>query len=182
MRFPPRGTPLVPGTFVLPDPVEEEGRLVFREPLRDTLVPLGAVAAADLALCAGVAATTGLVQFLLLAGAAVLSFLVVALLVSLARRPEVVLDRGGGRVRIRRPEHVPVEIPTPDLRAVTLEPVAGTSGSAPAAGLETVDGQWLPLHVGWAARRGGDAALVRSRGEAVSAYLGLPLVERAGFP
>ena len=40
MRFPPRGTPLLRGTFVLPDPVEEEGRLVFREPLRDTLLPL----------------------------------------------------------------------------------------------------------------------------------------------
>jgi hypothetical protein len=67
-----------------------------------------------------------------------------------------------------------------DVRAVTLEPVSGAGLTAPAAGLEMLDGQWLPLHVGWAPARGGDAAVVRARGEAVARWLGLPLEERAG--
>ncbi len=179
MRFPPRGTPLLRGTFVLPDPVEEGGRLVFREPLGDTLLPLGAIGAVDLSLCVGVAFTDGLLRTLFLCAAALASFLVVALLLSLLRRPEVVLDRAGGRVRIRRPEHDPLDLPVAAIRAVTLEPVPDGSRTAPAAGLEIDGGEWLPLHVGWAERRGGDAARVRSRGEAVAGYLGLPLEERA---
>jgi hypothetical protein len=182
MRLPPRGTPLLPGTFVLPDPVEEGGRLVFREPLRDTLVPLAAVAALDLAACVGVAVAASWIQVVFLAVAAGLSFLVAALLSSLFRRPEVVLDRAAGSVRLRRPEHGPMEIPLADLRAVTLEPVSGGGLEAPAAGLETRDGGWLPLHVGWAPARGGDAARVRVRGEAVARWLGLPLEERGGPP
>jgi hypothetical protein len=182
MRFPPRGTPLLRGTFVLPDPVAEGGRLVFREPLRDTLLPLGVLGSVDLALCAGIAFTDGLPRYLLLCAAAVASFLVAALLLSLLRRPEVVLDREQGRVRIRRPEHGPLDLPVRDLRAVTLEPVPDGSATAPAAGLETVEGEWLPLHVGWAERRGGGAARVRERGEAVASFLSLPLEERAGAP
>ena len=64
------------------------------------------------------------------------------------------------------------------LRAVTLEPVTGGGIEAPAAGLETRGGEWLPLHVGWAPARGGDAGRVRERGESVARYLGLPLEER----
>jgi len=182
MRIPPRGTPLLRGTFVLPDPVEEGGRLVFREPIRDTLVPAVVLAALDFALCTGVALTDGLPRYVLLCGAALLSFLVVALLLSLARRPEVVLDRAARRVRIRRPEHGPLDLDLGEIRAVTLEPVPDGSATAPAAGLETRAGEWLPLHVGWAERRGGDAARVRSRGEAVAGFLGLPLEERAVSP
>jgi hypothetical protein len=178
MRFPPRGTPLVPGTFVLPEPVEEGGRLVFREPLRDTLLPLGAVGLLDLAFCLGAAAAGGVARLVLLILAAGASFLVVALLASLLRRPEVVLDRGAGRVRMRRPEHAAVEIPVADLRAVTLESVAGPGLRAPAAGLETRDGQWIPLHVAWAPARGGDAGRARARAEAVARFLGLPVEER----
>jgi len=180
MRFPPRGTPLLPGTFVLPDPVEEGGRLVFREPLRDTLVPLGAVGALDLALCVGVASAEGWVQGVLLVLAAGASFLVAALGASLLRRPEVVIDRGGGVLRMRRPEHGPVEIPVDSIRAVTLEPVGGPGRSdAPAACIETRDGAWIPLHVAWAPARGGDAARARARAEAVSRFLGVPLEDRS---
>ncbi len=182
MRLPPRGTPLLPGTFVLPDPVEEDGRLVFREPLRDTLIPLAATGALDLAACVGVALSSSWAQLAFLVLAAGLSFLVAALLASLLRRPEVVLDRAAGQVRLRRPEHGPMEIPVADLRAVTLEPVRGGGMEAPAAGLETRDGAWLPLHVGWAPARGGDAARVRVRGEAVARWLGLPLEERGSAP
>jgi hypothetical protein len=179
MILPPRGTPLLPGTFVLPDPVEEGERLVFREPLRDTLVPLGAVGGIDLAACVGVACAEGWVRIAFLAAAAGLSFLCVALLVSLFRRPEVVLDRAAGVVRVRRPEIGPLEIPVAELRAVTLEPVRGAGLEAPAAGLEAREGGWLPLHVGWAPARGGDAARVRSLGAAAARWLGLPLEERA---
>jgi len=178
MRFPPRGTPLLPGTFVLPDPVEEGERLVFREPLRDTLVPLGAVGAIDLALCVGVATASGWVQAVLLVLASGASFLVVALAASLLRRPEVVLDRGRGTLRMRRPEHAPVEIPVAEIRAVTLETVEGPGHSAPAAGIETRDGQWIPLHVAWAPARGGDAARARARAESVARFLGLAVEVR----
>ena len=180
MRFPPRGSPLLPGTFTLPEPVEEGGALVFREPLRDTLVPFFAVAALGLASCVGVACTESYVQVILLVAAAGFCFLGVALLSSLFRRPEVVLDRAGGVVRLRRPEHGFLSIPVADVRAVTLESVSGAGINALAAGLEMNDGQWLPLHVGWAPARGGDAAVVRARGEAVARWLGLPLEERAG--
>jgi hypothetical protein len=180
MRFPPRGTPLLPGTFVLPEPFEEDGRLVFREPLRDTLIPLGAIGALDLAFCVGVASTEGWVQGALLVMAAGASFLVAALASSLLRRPEVVLDRAGGSVRLRRPEHGPVEIPVGSIRAVTLETVDGPgSPAAPAACLETTDGSWIPLHVAWAPARGGDAARARSRAESVARFLGLPLEDRS---
>ena len=174
MRLPPRGTELLPGTFVLPEPAEE------REPLRDTLVPLAAVGALDLAACAGVAFADSWIRAAFLLAAAPLSFLVAALAASLFRRPEVVLDRAAGTVRLRRPELAPMEIPLADLRAVTLETVRGGGREAPATGLETRDGQWLPLHVGWAPGRGGDAGRVRARGEAVARWLDLPLEERAG--
>jgi hypothetical protein len=182
MRLPPRGTPLLPGTFVLPEPREEEGRLVFREPLRDTLVPLAVFGAIDLALCVGAVCTASWVRGALLVIAGGVSFLVVALLASLLRRPEVVLDRAAGRIRVRRPEIGPLEIEVGELRAVTLEPVRGAGLEAPAAGLETRGGEWLPLHVGWAPARGGDAARVRERGESVARYLGLPLEERSPHP
>jgi hypothetical protein len=178
MRFPPRGTALIPGTFVLPDPVEEGGRLVFREPIRDTLVPLAAIAALGLAFCVGVAASGGWLKVVLLVLAAGTSFLVVALLSSLLRRPEVVLDRERGLVRMRRPEHAPVEIPVAEIRAVTLETVEGPGHRAPAAGIETRDGEWIPLHVAWAPARGGDAARARARAEAVARFLGLGVEER----
>jgi hypothetical protein len=180
MRLPPRGSPLLPGTFTLPDPVEEEGRLVFREPLRDTLVPLAAVTALGLSSCVAVVFTGSFVQVVFLVLAAGFSFLGVALLSSLFRRPEVVLDRAAGVLRFRRPEHAPMEIPAAEVRAVTLEPVSGAGMTAPAAGLELRDGGWLPLHVGWAPARGGDAARVRARGEAVARWLGVPVEERAG--
>ena len=103
VQAPPRGTVLIPGTFVLPDPAEEEGRLVFREPLRDTLVPLGVLGALDLAFCTGAAFAESWLRAAFLMGAAALSFLFAALLASLLRRPEVVLARAAGRIRIRRP-------------------------------------------------------------------------------
>ena len=62
---------------------------------------------------------------------------------------------------------------------VTLEPVKGGSEEAPAAGIETADGGWLPLHVGWATRRGGGGELARSRGRELAGYLGVPFVDRA---
>lgn len=178
MRLPPRGTPLLPGTFVLPDPVEEGDRLVFREPLRDTLVPLGAVGAIDLGACVGAACSDSWLRFVLLAAAAGLSFLSMALVASLFRRPEVVLDRGAGVVRVRRPEVGPLEIPVADVRSVTLESVRGAGLEAPATGFEMKDGAWLPLHVAWAPARGGDAERVRARGAAAARWLGLPLEER----
>ena len=178
MRFPPRGAALLPGTFVLPDPVEEGERLVFREPLRDTLVPLAALGGLDLAFCIGVASAGGWVRVVLLALAAGASFLVMALLASLLRRPEVILDRGAGRIRLRRPEHSPVDLPGAEVRAVTLETVKGPGHTAPAAGLETRDGQWIPLHVAWAPARGGDAARARARAEAVARFLGLAVEDR----
>ncbi len=127
-----------------------------------------------------VASTESFLQVVFLVLAAGFSFLGVALLSSLFRRPEVVLDRGAGVVRLRRPEHGPLEIPAAEIRAVTLETVSGAGMTAPAAGLELRDGQWLPLHVGWAPARGGDAARVRSRGESVARWLGIPLEERPG--
>jgi hypothetical protein len=169
---------MIPGTFTLPGPREEGGRLVFREPLRDTLVPLAAVGTLDFAACLAFTASTGIVQAVFLVVAASLSFLVVALLASLLRRPEVVLDRAAGRIRIRRPETAPMDLDAAEVRAVTLEPVSGVGGiTAPATGLEFRDGRWLPLHVGWSPARGGDAAAVRARGAAVASFLGLPLEE-----
>ena len=105
MRFPPRDTELIPGTFVLPEGREEGDRLVFREPLRDTLLPLAVVGTIDLSLCIGVAVSGGALRLILLVLAAGFSFLVAALAASLLRRPEVVLDRGVGVLRVRRPEH-----------------------------------------------------------------------------
>ena len=90
MRLPPRGTPLLPGTFVLPDPVEEGDRLVFREPLRDTLVPFAAVSALGLSFSVGIGFTSSFVQVAFLVLAAGCAFLGVALLTSLFRRPEVI--------------------------------------------------------------------------------------------
>jgi hypothetical protein len=188
VAYPPRVAPeprppaLIPGTFVLPDPVEEGGRLVFREPIRDTLVPLAAVGALDLALCVGVASSDSWLRGAFLVGAAAFSFLVAALLVSLLRRPEVVLDRGAGRIRMRRPEDGEREIAVAEVRAVTLRRVEGGGMTAAAAGIDLRSGAWLPLHVGWAPRRGGDAAQVRARAESVAGWLGLPLEEAATAP
>ena len=180
MAPPPRTAVLIPGTFVLPDPIEEEGRLVFREPLGDTLVPLGVVGAMDAAACTGVAFAGSWLQIAFLLAAAALSFLVAALAFSLLRRPEVVLDRAAGRVRIRRPEDGARDLPAAEVRAVSLGTVKGSGGiTAPAAGLDTSDGGWIPLHVGWAERRGGDAARVRVQAEAVARYLGVPIVDSA---
>ena len=166
---------MIPGTFVLPEGREVGGRLVFREPLRDTLLPLAVVGGLDLLFCTGVALLGSWLQVLCLVGAAGLSFLVAALVASLLRRAEVVLDRPGGRVRVRRPEHGPVDLPLADLRAITVETVRGSGVEAPAAGMETVAGEWVPLHVGWTPSRGGDAARVRALAEEVGAYLGLPV-------
>ena len=172
---PPRG-PYLPGTFILPDPVEEEGRLVFREPLGDTLLPLAVMGSLDLACCTGIAFAESWARMIFLVGAAGLSFLVAALAYSLLHRPEVVLDRAAGRIRIRRPEDGTRGIPVDAVRAVTIETVtAGAGITAPGAGLELRDGAWIPLHVAWTERRGGDSARVRARGEAVATHLGLPL-------
>jgi hypothetical protein len=161
---------------VLPPPLEEGHRLVFREPLRDTLVPLAAMGAIDLALCTGAVFTESWVRVGFLLGAAGFSFLVAALGASLLRRPEVVFDRAAGVARFRRPEHAPFEVPVAEVRAVTLEDVRGIGGlRAPAAGLETSGGEWIPLHVAWSPSRGGDAARARERGEAVARWLSVPL-------
>jgi len=183
MDLPPRGASLVPGTFVLPEAIREGERLVYREPLSDTLVPLAALSGIDLALCVGVAAAGPMLRVPFVLGASGVSFLVAALAFSLFRRPEVVLDRAAGTLRARRPEHAPLDVPLGELRAVTVETVEGGGLRATAAGLATRGGAWIPLHVGWTPRRGGGPERTRAVAEEVGAWLGLPVeIAPGGVP
>lgn len=161
---------------MLPPPEREEGRLVFREPLRDTLVPLAVVGSLDLICCFGVTVDLPVLPVICLFLAALLSFLVAALTVSLFRRPEVVFDAVAGVARFRRPETPPEEIPLADLEGIAILSVEdGTGATAPAVGLLRRDGPWLPVHVGWSERRGGGEAGVRTLAETLADYTGLPL-------
>jgi hypothetical protein len=183
VSLPARGAKLVFGAFLLPEPVKESGALVYREPLRETLVPLAVVVALDLSFCVGIAMASSWLWVAFLLGATFFSFLVLALGVSLFRRPELVFEGPDGRVRIRRPEQPPFDRPVSDFRSVTIETVSSSGDrQAPAACLEALDGSWVPLHVGWTERRGKGEAGARAVAEAVSGHLGLPLEERLDAP
>ncbi len=173
-----------------PDPADrrpprartEGDRLVLREPLRDTLVPLAALGALDLAACFGVALGGSIVRVACFLVAAGVSFPVAALAVSLLRRPEVVFDAGAGLVRMSRGGGPAVEVPLADVVSVGLVTVTPPGGgeAAPAAAVRTRDGRWLPLHLGRPASGAEGESGARAVAAAVGEFLGLPPVAGRG--
>jgi hypothetical protein len=165
---------LLRGTLQWPTAVERDGRLTFREPLRDTLIPLVVVGGVDLLCCLGVAMNVPLLRIVCLLMAALLSFLVAALTVALFRRPFIEFDRAGGVVRFRGGPHGDRRLACETIASVEHRTVSDGAGSeADAVGLLLRDGSWVPLHVDWR-----EPWLGVTAGATVARFLGVSVLAR----